>query len=92
MNKRCTTCEPMLVGFMWEADGQEYSREMLRKCKACRREMVSDLIWVESNLPICGYCLCQDLEIIQDSGGKLQCRACGSTNVFILQPKGDVNV
>ena len=90
MNKKCEVCEPVLVGMIWEMDGGEYTREMLRKCKVCRREMLTDLIWVDSQLPTCGACLSQELKFIPGSmSGKLECASCGSKNVITFNVEDD---
>lgn len=85
MNKKCAVCEPTVIAFIWESDGSEYYREMLRKCRHCRREMLSELYWVDSDYPTCGACLSQELRLRED--GSLECAVCGSRNILQFATK-----
>ena len=86
MKKRtCQHCEPVVIGMAWERDGDRFLRTLLRNCKVCDADQVQPIHYVEADLPVCGYCLSQELQR-KDAGDEpgLMCSECGSTNILNL--------
>lgn len=84
----CKRCEVVVVGMAWERDGAEFQRTLLRHCKQCKRDRVSIIHYVDSQLPVCGVCLSQELQrrVSKDPDEKpgLTCAKCGSNTVLTL--------
>jgi len=74
------------VGYGWTLgdDGSTWNRYLLRRCLGCHMVSIDRVTFIKQNLPICTWCLSQEVGHIDVNGEPHEkCFGCGRTSILV---------